>query len=67
MDVTPEVRQQRAKEFIQILPLTEAIAGLPHSQLGLPFNADQMDVRCQTLKAAYRQARKMLKEISEEG
>jgi hypothetical protein len=65
-DATPEARQQRAKEFLQMLPLTAAIAGLPHSQLGLPFNADQMDVRAQTLKAAYKQARKLLKDVSED-
>ena len=66
-DITPEVRQQRAKEFLQILPLTLEIAGLPDGQSGMPFNQDQMDVRCTTLKAAYKLARKLLKEVSEEG
>jgi hypothetical protein len=66
VEITPEVRQQRAKEFLQVLPLTAEIAGLPLSQPGLPFNADQMDVRTATLKAAYKMARKLLREISEE-
>lgn len=67
MDATPEVRQQRAKEFLQILPLTAEIAGLPPGTLGLPFSPDQMDVRCTTIKNAYKLARKLLREVSEEG
>jgi hypothetical protein len=66
-DVTPEVRQQRAKEFMQILPLTIELAGLPHGTLGTFFTSDQMDQRVITLKNAYKLARKLLKEISEEG
>ncbi|CAN5213090.1 hypothetical protein BH11PLA2_BH11PLA2_02320 [soil metagenome] len=65
-DITPEVRQQRAKEFLQILPLTMEIAGLPDGQIGMPYNADQMDVRCMTLKTAYKLARKLLREVSED-
>ena len=66
-EVTPEVRQQRAKEFMQILPLTVELAGLPHATLGTFFTADQMEQRVVTLKHAYKLARKLLKEVSDEG
>lgn len=65
-EITPEVRQQRAKEFLQILPLTIEIAGLPTSTSGVPFNTDQMDARCTSLKNAYKLARKMLRDVSDD-
>lgn len=66
-ELTPEVRQQRAKEFLQILPLTVELAGLPHAAPATFFTTDQLDQRVVTLKNAYKHARKLLKEISEEG
>jgi hypothetical protein len=66
-DVTPEARQQRAKEFMQILPLTVELAGLPQLPLGSVFTPDQLEQRTISLKNAYKHARKLLKEISEEG
>lgn len=64
---TPEVRQQRAKEFMQILPLTIELAGLPHGTPGTMFTPDQMEYRVNALKNAYRLARKLLRDVSEEG
>lgn len=66
-DTTPEVRQQRAREFMQILPLTIELAGLPHGTLGTMFTPDQMDFRVNSLKNAYKLARKLIREISDEG
>ncbi len=65
-DAIPDSKQQRAKEFMQILPLTIELAGLPTGELTRLFTPDQMDVRYSTLKTAYKLARKMLKEVSEE-
>ncbi|MGL4419841.1 MAG: hypothetical protein ACRCZF_04170 [Gemmataceae bacterium] len=66
-EVTPEVRTQRVKEFLQILPLTAEIAGLPHMDPNRPFTADQLDLRATHLRTAYKLARKMLKELGESG
>jgi len=50
------------KEFVDLLPLTLALAGLPPSQLGIYFNEDQIAARCFTFKHAYRAARGVMRE-----
>jgi hypothetical protein len=57
--------KQKVQQFLQLLPLTLAIAGLPEAE-GRYFNDDQMDVRSQVLKGAYKHARKLAKEIAAE-
>ncbi|QEL18221.1 hypothetical protein [Limnoglobus roseus] len=64
-DVSAEVRNQRVKEFLQILPLTVELAGLPQCDPNRLFTPDQMDLRCTNLKNAYKLARQLLKEMSE--
>jgi hypothetical protein len=64
-ELTAEVRNQRIKEFLQILPLTIELAGLPQCDPNRLFSADQMDLRCTNLKNAYKLARQLLKELSE--
>ena len=61
----PDVKQaqQRYQQFIQLLPLTMGIAGLPQSEIGKYFNEDQMDVRTQMIKKAYNQARKLARDV----
>jgi hypothetical protein len=66
-DATPEVKQQRAKEFITLLPLTIELAGLPAAQPNAFFTVDQMDSRSTQLRMAYKSARKMMREIADEG
>ena len=48
--------QQKIKEFLALLPLTSAIAGLPHSEPGKHFNEGQMDARVMTIRTAYKLA-----------
>ena len=67
VDVTPDVRNARVKEFMQILPLTTELAGLPPMDPNRPFTADQMDLRATNLRTAYKVARRLLKEIGESG
>ncbi|MGH7225849.1 MAG: hypothetical protein ACRELF_21735, partial [Gemmataceae bacterium] len=50
-------QQQRVTEFLRLLPLTLEIAGLPKSEVGRPFNEGQMELRANTLRAAYKFAR----------
>ena len=64
---TPELRQQRMKEFMSLLPLTMELAGLPDCQPGAMFNEGQMEVRVISIRNAYKLARGLLKEIGESG
>jgi hypothetical protein len=55
--------QRRYREFLDLLPLTLALAGLPDAELGKNFNEDQIEVRAYTLRHAYRAARQFAREI----
>ncbi len=57
----PNELQQKYRQFIDMLPLTIAIAGLPHSE-GRLYSEDQMEARVTSLRTAYRLARGLLKE-----
>ncbi len=56
-------RQQKANEFLRLLPLTLALAGLPDSDPGKYFNEGQMENRATALRAAYKVARQLLLEV----
>ena len=55
--------KRRYCEFLDLMPLTTAIAGLPASEGTFNFNPDQMEVRAQTLLAAFKVARQMAREV----
>ncbi|MFO0944979.1 MAG: hypothetical protein U1D30_03385 [Planctomycetota bacterium] len=55
--------QQKYQQFVQLLPLTLAIAGLPASEHGKYYNEDQMENRARTIRLAYKQARNLTREI----
>ena len=57
-------QQQKISEFMRLLPLTIEIAGLPRSELGRNFNEDQMGVRSNTLRNAYKIARQLILEMA---
>lgn len=57
-------RQRKINEFLQILPLTTAIAGLPSIEPHKHLNEGQMEVRANALKTAYKIARGLLLDIS---
>lgn len=61
----PQQAQKNYQQFLQILPLTVAIAGLPQADLGKYFNEDQLEVRAKNLRAAYKQARRLLRQVAE--
>ncbi len=52
--MSPEVerQQQKAKEFMSLLPLTMALAGLPMAQPGQFVNEGQLDARATAVRAA---------------
>ena len=57
-------QQQRINEFLRLLPLTAAIAGLPDCELGRQFNEGQLEVRATALRNAYKVARQLLLDIA---
>ena len=65
--ITPEVRQARMTEFMKLLPLTLELAGLPRTNETRLTTADQIEARVMSVRAAYKQARSLLKEIGESG
>jgi hypothetical protein len=65
MSNDPQDQQRRnINEFMQMLPLTLAIAGLPESEHGRNYNEGQMEARATTLRTAYKVARQFLKEVA---
>lgn len=55
-------QQRRYKEFLDLLPLTLALAGLPASEVGRYFTAEQIESRLFTVKHAYKSARLLARE-----
>jgi len=57
-------QQQKINEFLRLLPLTVAIAGLPASEAGRHYNEGQLEVRGTTLRLAYKIARQVILEVA---
>jgi hypothetical protein len=64
---TNEVKQSRMTEFLKLLPLTIELAGLPKGELGRSFTPDQIEGRAMSIRAAYKAARNMVRDIGENG
>jgi len=58
----PQELQRNYKEFLDLLPLTLALAGLPQSEPGKYFPEDQIEARTFTLKHAYKAARQLARD-----
>ena len=56
-------QQRRYREFMDLLPLTLSLAGLPPSESGRYFTEDQIEGRVFTVKHAHKAARQLVKEI----
>lgn len=56
-------QQRRYREFMDLLPLTLSLAGLPPSEAGRYFTEDQIEGRVFTVKYAHKAARQLVKEI----
>ncbi|MBI3469656.1 MAG: hypothetical protein HY000_42195 [Planctomycetes bacterium] len=61
----PQQQQIRYKQFLDLLPLTIAVAGLPTADHGKSFTEDQMEARAMTIRKAYRQARQIARSCLE--
>jgi hypothetical protein len=63
-DPNANMQQLKQKEFMSLLPLTLEIAGLPKAEPGRHFTPEQMEVRTNTLRTAYKIARQFLLEVA---
>ena len=54
--------QRNYREFLDLLPLTLALAGLPHSDQGKYYTEDQIAARLYTIKHAFKAARGVMRE-----
>lgn len=55
-------QQRRYREFLDLMPLTIALAGLPHSDIGKYYTEEQMETRIFALRHAYRLARQFARD-----
>lgn len=56
-------QQRRYREFMDLLPLTLSLAGLPPSEIGRYFTEEQIETRVFAIRHAYKAARGLVKEI----
>ena len=56
-------QQRRYKEFMDLLPLTLALAGLPPSDHGKYYTEEQIETRLFAVRHAYKAARNIVREI----
>ena len=61
MPDTPD-QQQRYRQFLDLLPLTLALAGLPPSEPGKYYSEEQIETRLFALRHAYRAAQAFAEE-----
>ncbi len=64
-DVSPDAKQQRMREFLQLLPLTLDLAGLPKAPADRLYSPDQMEARALSIRSAYKIARQLVREAGE--
>jgi hypothetical protein len=65
--VSTEMKQNRMKEFMSLLPLTIELAGLAKAVPGQVFTADQIEGRALSIRSAFKAARNLVKDIGESG
>ncbi len=57
-----EAIKRRYREFLDLMPLTEAIAGLPVNNSSRSLTQEQMEARAQTLANAFKLARQTVRD-----
>lgn len=61
---SPDRQQQKVREFMGLMPLTLAIAGLPEAESGRYFTDSQLEARATSVRNAYKMARQIILEIA---
>ena len=59
----PSEQQRRYREFVDLLPLTVSLAGLPPSEHGKYYTEEQIEARLFTIRNAYKHARQIAREF----
>jgi hypothetical protein len=57
-------QQQKVREFLQLLPLTVEVAGLPPAEPGRHLTEGQMEARATSIRAAYKIARQIILDVA---
>lgn len=58
-----EAMKRRYREFLDLLPMTLAIAGLSENPGPRSLSQDQMEARAQTVASAFKLARAAVREV----
>ena len=64
MNPEAERQQQKAKEFMSLLPLTMALAGVPPCEPGRYYTDSQLEARATAIRAAYKVARQVIMDVA---
>jgi len=62
-----ETIKRRYREFLDLLPLTVAIAGLPASETHRSYTPEQMEARARAVANAFKLARQTAREAIRSG
>ena len=62
-----EAIKRRYREFIDLIPVTLAIAGLPENTTNRSLSSEQMEMRAQGLQTAFKLARQAVREAVKNG
>jgi hypothetical protein len=62
MSTDDDALKRKYREFMDLLPLTLAIAGLSTSEGNRNFNSEQLELRAQVVGNAFRFARQTVRE-----
>lgn len=65
--VSQETKNARMTEFLRLMPLTVELAGLSKAAPGVAFTPDQIEGRAMSIRAAYKAARNLIKDVGENG
>lgn len=60
---SPSETQRKYKEFMELLPLTLALAGLPPSEQGRYYGEEQIETRVFAIRHAFKAAKSLVREV----
>ena len=63
MSADEEAIKRRYREFLDLLPMTIAIAGLPENPGPRSYSNEQMEARAQVFTNAFKMARAAVKDV----
>lgn len=67
MSVDDDTLKRRYREFLDLMPLTIAIAGLPTPEGNRNYTTDQLQARAQVINNAFRLARQVVRDAIKGG